>query len=144
MFEAKSYPSKALKEALILVSIFVLTASLESLMLVKDLSLYREWAQAIGSRANFGDYKALISIQLIFNLIIPLSYSIYIYLANKKIGYSGISRWLWILLLFYSVIMKVFEMRIRSVFWYAQLIALIVLLIINISIPRYGKERNKK
>lgn len=143
MFEAKSYPKEALKKVLLLTALIVFAGSLESLMFVKDLQLYEAWARGVGEGANFSDYKALISIQLVFNMTIPVLYALYVYFANKKIGYSDMSRWLWTLLLFYAEIMKILELRIRSIFWYPQLIAIFILLIINIRIPRYGKERNK-
>lgn len=141
MFEAKKYPEKALKKVLYLLAIIVMSASIESFMLVKDLNLYQTWAREVGSKANFADYKAILTIKLLFNLSIPILYGIYAYIAEKKIGFSNLSRWLWTLLLFYVIAMKVIELGTSSIFWYFQLFALIYLLIINIRIPKYMKER---
>lgn len=144
MFDAKSYPTKALRIALILVAVFVMFQSVESLMQAKDSELFEAWVRESGQAYTLSDYTTLIIARMFFSIAIPVFYAVYAYFANKKLGFSNIAKWVWTLLLLYAAMMKGLELRLGSVFWYVLVIALIGLLIVNLSLERFQEVERRR
>lgn len=137
MFEAKTYPMRALRLVLYTVAVIVVLESIHALMVAKDVVQFEAWYIATGEQYTLSDYTTLAITNMLFQMAIPVLYALYAFLANRKLGFTPIAKWIWTALLLYAFAMKAITLQWQSVFWYGSVIGLFVLVVINLSMDRF-------
>ncbi|HHU12073.1 MAG TPA: hypothetical protein GXZ64_02475 [Clostridiaceae bacterium] len=116
---------------LIVTALLVLSDSLDALMRGKDAAIFRQFADA-SPEISAADYVALISISLIINTLIPVTYAIYQYFSLRFAGQSSLARAVWGILLIGALAMRLLGINLSSLFAILSSVCLAVLFIHHI------------
>ena len=113
---------------LLLSGFIILSESLQSLMLIKDISYFENYKILIGKDISFNEYISNGLIMYLQSIIVPLILSIYTFATYKKIKINMVYKGVWILFLISSFVMKLVEFNIYSIFYYITLVLYLLLL----------------
>lgn len=130
-------PKKKYYIILILTSIIILSISLESLIRVKDLSLFNDWVTSneisISSdyeyRDAFNSYLVLVLITMFVKIVIPVALSIHSYFAYTRIGINKLFVFIWSVLLLGGLAYEIIGFNLSSIFFYISIIIYLALII---------------
>ena len=128
-------PQKELYFILIFCSIIIFLNSIEVMIKVKDMDLYKEWLSQMKESENLNDvdmnyYELYLTYELrlfLMKIIIPMGLGIYSYFASKFIRINKIYVYIWTILLLASLAFTGFQMKFDSIFYYINIICYIVL-----------------
>ena len=138
-------PSKSLYRMLTACVVIVISLSLQTMIQVKDVALYRIWAQNIGiSNESFSAYVTVHLIQFFIKMIVPVMFSVYAYFAYTHIRINYLFVFIWSVLLIGGFLFVLTEMNFSSVFYYLSLLGYAVLIFNVLSLGRHiGNSKNE-
>lgn len=128
--------------------IIILLSSFEAILKVKDYELFLMWAkdnfpQQSIDQLLFNTYvTSELSIYLI-KVLIPISISIMAFFALTRIRYSKIFVYVWIVLAMGGFAYTLFDLNLRSVFYYSILLLYILLTIFLYLFMGMGRESSR-
>lgn len=128
--------------------IIILLSSFEAILKVKDYELFLMWAkdnfpQQSIDQSLFNTYvTSELSIYLI-KVLIPISISIMAFFALTRIRYSKIFVYVWIVLAMGGFAYTLFDLNLRSVFYYSILLLYIILTIFLYLFMGMGRESSR-
>lgn len=136
----KSYsklPDKLLYLVLIPCAIIIFSSSIETLMKVKDISLYQDWLETLNSSSkvhmtydqSFDAYLTTNLIFFFFKIIIPVALSINTYLIYTRFRINKLFIFVWIVLVLGGLSYTLVEQSFYSIFYYINIIGYLVLVI---------------
>ena len=137
-------PQKELYFILIFCSIIIFLNSIEVMIKVKDMDLYKEWMYKLEESENLNDadmdyYELYLTYELrlfFMKIIIPIGLGIYSYFASKFIRINKIYVYIWTILLLASLVFTVFQVQFDSIFYYINIICYIVLVYTLLSLNK--------
>lgn len=130
----KKLEIKQLIVILILSGIIILSESLQVLMVVKDLNYFEIYNETLGKNIKYDEFVTIGLLGYLQSVLIPIILSVYTFFTYKKININWLYKAVWVLLLLSSLIMKIMEFFIGSIFFYISIISTFLLLIYILSI----------
>lgn len=144
MFQLK-HPSKQKTFAIyIAVAWYVLFICLYALFTAKDRALFEAWRDGISSQLTLRDYTAMRTGEMFSSLLIPAGYAVYLYFAVHKMGLTKLAYWVWGLLLFYTLLMRILLFQWNNVFWWGELLCLSVIFILHADIEEKTRRKSRR
>lgn len=136
----KSYsklPNKLLYLVLIPCAIIIFSSSIETMMKVKDISLYQNWLVTLNNSdsvkmtydRSFDAYLTANLIFFLFKIIIPVALSMNTYLIYTRFRVNKLFIFVWIVLVFGGLLYTLVEQSFYSIFYYINIIGYSVLVI---------------
>jgi len=126
-------PIKKLYILLISCALIIVSASLEVMFRVKDLSMFNQWLLENNltgdSSLLLGDYISVCLSAFTTKIIIPISFGIYTYFAYVKIRINPLYVFMWMVLNIGGLAYTVVEWQVGSVFFYVTLLGYCVMLL---------------
>ena len=129
-------------------SLIILSASLEVMFRVKDVTLFNQW---IEQNKFVGDEALLLSQYISLNLtvffskiIIPVMFGVYTYFAYIKLRINQLYVFMWTVLNLGGLAYTAIEMNLNSVFYYVSIIGYAVMLITILSLVDVIRENKSK
>jgi len=122
---------------LIFTSLIILSISIESLIRVKDISIFESWIKTnnISFTSDyeldqaFNSYISFILTTMFLKLTIPMALSIHSYFAYTRIRINKLFVFIWTVLLLGGLAYEIVGFNIVSVFFYINIITYIILII---------------
>ncbi len=141
-------PKKQLYLILIPCAIIVLSSSIETMIKVKDISLYQSWVQTLNQGnslqttydQSFDSYLVANLTYLFFKVVIPIFLSINTYLAYTHIRINRLFIFIWTVLVLGGLSYTFVEQSFYSVFYYINMAGYIVLVIAILSLIKVINE----
>lgn len=142
-------PKKQLYFILVSCAVIIFAASLETMMRVKDLTLFNQWYSDISMYYEELQYtqdqmfNAYVTANLSYfflTIIVPVIYGIHAYYAYIKLRISGIFIFLWVILSVGALAYTVIEYNFNSLFYYVRIISYLVLIITTLSLTSAVNE----
>lgn len=130
----KKLEVKQVTVILILSGIIILSESLQVLMAVKDLNYFQMYKETLGNNIKYDEFITIGLLGYLQGILIPIILSVYTFFTYKKININWLYKAVWVLLLLSSLIMKIMEFFIGSIFFYISIIATLILLMYILSI----------
>lgn len=143
----KSYvklPKNKFYIILIFCSILIFSISLETMIKVKDVGLFKKWM--ISSKEIINEtlsYEEYFNTYLIMNLsmlflksVIPMALSIHSYFSFTYIRINKLFVFIWTVLLLGGLSYNIVELNICSIFFYINIISYIILIINILSLGK--------
>ncbi len=128
------------KLTILLVScaIIIVTASLEVMVRVKDLSLFNAWIldnQIMGDTSQYlNQYISVCLSAFMTKIIIPVTFGIYTYFAYVKIRINGLFVFIWTVLNLGGLAYTVVEWQLGSIFFYISILGYAVMILTLLSL----------
>lgn len=122
---------------LIFTSLIILSISIESLIRVKDISIFESWIKTNNISLTsdyeldqaFNSYISFILTTMFLKLTIPMALSIHSYFAYTRIRINKLFVFIWTVLLLGGLAYEIVGFNIVSVFFYINIITYIILII---------------
>lgn len=122
---------------LIFTSLIILSISIESLIRVKDISIFESWVKTNNISLTsdyeldqaFNSYISFILTTMFLKLTIPMALSIHSYFAYTRIRINKLFVFIWTVLLLGGLAYEIVGFNIVSVFFYINIITYIILII---------------
>ncbi|QQK07176.1 hypothetical protein [Miniphocaeibacter halophilus] len=111
-----------------------MSESLQVLMAVKDLNYFQMYKETLGNNIKYDEFITIGLLGYLQGILIPIILSVYTFFTYKKININWLYKAVWVLLLLSSLIMKIMEFFIGSIFFYISIIATLILLMYILSI----------
>jgi hypothetical protein len=134
-------PAKPLYRMLTACAVIVVALSVQTMIQVKDIELYRLWANSIGSPdATFSTYVTVQLMQFFGKIIVPVIFAVYAYFAHMHIRVNSLFVFIWSVLLAGSFLFTLVEWDLGSVFYYLSLAGHAVLIYTVLSLGQTVKD----
>lgn len=141
-------PVKKLYIFLISCSVIIFISSLDVMVTVKDVNLFREWIQINqlqGLEADLLSTYVAINLSLFFSKIaIPITFAIYSYYAFTKIKINQLFVFMWTVLNLGGMAYTIVELKLDSLFYYMIIFAYVVILLTLVSLVDDIRENKSK
>ncbi len=127
---------------LVFTSLLILSISLESIIRVKDISIFENWLNAnnfsptsdMEVEEAFNSYISLILTSMFLKLTIPMILSIHSYFSYRSIGINKLFVFIWTILLLGGLAYEIIGLNIASIFFYINIIFYLILIITILSL----------
>jgi len=133
---------------LITCSLVIVTASLEVMFRVKDLSLFNQWLaenNLVGESSFYLSQYISVCLSAFFTkIIIPVSFGIYTYFAYIKIRINQLYVFMWTVLNLGGLAYTVVEWQLGSIFFYITILGYVVMLLTLLSLIDQIQEYKSK
>lgn len=141
-------PSKKLYILLISCAVVIVTASLEVMFRVKDLSLFNQFLldnNITGDPSLYLSHYISVCLSVFFTkIIIPVSFGIYTYFAYIKIRINQLYVFMWTVLNLGGLAYTAIEWQLDSVFFYVTILGYAVMLLTLLSLIDQIQEYKSK
>lgn len=141
MFQQRRISRQKATLALLLTAGFVFVLCLETIMLAKDRQLFGAWQAMAGEGAQLVDYIGALLVRLLITLAFPVTYAIYVFVAQRRGTMPWFAKVAWGLFLAYTALMKVLEGQTGNAFWYVSVALAIGMLLVHLQIDRLEERR---
>lgn len=131
MQRSHSLDQKKLRIILILAGLIIWLLSLESLLSTKDSRLMRQWLEAQEEGFTGADYILLNIISYVQSILIPLTYALYCFIADRRYGMTQLAVSVWTILLAASALLYLIRFDLDSILYYPIVILFLILQIMN-------------
>lgn len=137
-----SLPRRKLYFILIPTAAIIFAAAMETLLRVKDASLFANWLELYESREGvvlapedaFNIYVAANLGHFLHKIIIPVVLSLHSYFAHVKLNINGLFIFLWTVLVVGGMAQSLLEFNFYSIFYYLSLAAYLALALAVLSL----------
>ncbi len=122
-------------------AIIILSLSLEVMMKVKDITLYKDWinnalkdGMSFNYDESFSIYVTANLSKFFQNLVVPMALGIHSYVALIKIRINKLFVFMWTVLLIGAGLFIGIELNLNSVFYYITVLFYIILVVTILSL----------
>lgn len=137
MHSGTKLPKKHLYIILVSLSVIMLSLSLETMMRVKDISMFDAWfglQNDITREAAFDVYVTAILAAFFQRVIVPMAFGIHCYFAYTKIRINKLFVFMWTVLLGGHFAYTIIALQFDSIFYYIDILIYIILIITTLSL----------
>lgn len=141
-------PKKNLYLILIPCAIIIFSSSIETMMRVKDISLYNQWSQSLINSNNsqmsydqsFDAYLIMNLTYYIFKIIIPIFLSINTYFAYTHTRVNKLFIFVWVVFVLGGLSYVLVEQSFYSIFYYINIAAYIILVLAILYLNKFTSK----
>jgi hypothetical protein len=125
-------PKKQFYTIMIILGVLITSLSLETMMKVKDLTLYESWFASVETDLSYNDaFSVYVTANLAlyaFKVIVPMMFGLHTYLAFVKIRINKLYVFIWTVLLAGSLGYIIVSRSFDSVFYYINIVSCVLLI----------------
>ncbi|MCH4889205.1 hypothetical protein EZV73_16535 [Acidaminobacter sp. JC074] len=137
MHSGTKLPKKHMYIILISLSVMILSMSIETMMRVKDITLFDLWYQGQSDLSREAGYNIYVTGSLSYffqRVIVPMALGIHTYFAYTKIRVNKLFVFMWTVLLGGGLAYNLIAFQLGSLFYYINNILFIILIVTVLSL----------